>query len=55
MFERFTTGGTPDGGTGLGLAIARWVTTLHGGSIEVVDSTVGCQIRAHIPAAEERA
>jgi len=48
-FERFTTGGTHDGGTGLGLAIARWVTTLHGGSIEVVDTTVGCRIRAHIP------
>jgi signal transduction histidine kinase len=49
VFERFTTGGTHDGGTGLGLAIARWVTTLHGGSIEVVDSPVGCRIRAHFP------
>ena len=53
VFERFTTGGTDDGGTGLGLAIARWVTTLHGGSIEVADSSVGCRIRAHIPDPEE--
>jgi signal transduction histidine kinase len=53
VFERFTTGGIHDGSTGLGLAIARWVTTLHGGSIEVADSPVGCRIRAHIPDAEE--
>ncbi len=49
VFERFTTGGTSDGGTGLGLAIARWVTSLHGGSIEVADSPTGCRIRATIP------
>jgi len=53
VFERFTTGGTHDGGTGLGLAIARWVTTLHGGSIEVADAPVGCRIRAHFPDVEE--
>ena len=53
VFERFTTGGTGDGGTGLGLAIARWVTTLHGGSIEVADDLVGCRIRAHVPDREE--
>lgn len=53
VFERFTTSGTSDGSTGLGLAIARWVTTLHGGSIEVVDTPVGCRIRAHIPDVEE--
>jgi len=53
VFERFTTSGTHDGGTGLGLAIARWVTTLHGGSIEVLDSPVGCRIRAHFPDPEE--
>jgi len=49
VFERFTTGGSGDGGTGLGLAIARWVTSLHGGSIEVVDSATGCHIRATFP------
>jgi signal transduction histidine kinase len=53
VFDRFTTTGSADGGTGLGLAIARWVTTLHGGSIEVVDTTAGCRIRAHIPDVEE--
>jgi two-component system sensor histidine kinase BaeS len=53
VFERFTTGGIgPDGtgGTGLGLAIARWVTDLHGGSIEVLDSRRhGCMVRATLP------
>jgi signal transduction histidine kinase len=49
VFERFTTGGSADGGTGLGLAIARWVTELHGGGIEVVDSPGGCLIRATLP------
>jgi signal transduction histidine kinase len=52
VFERFTTGtgaGQLDGGTGLGLAIARWVTDLHGGSIEVADTTTGCRIRACLP------
>ncbi|MFD1827030.1 MULTISPECIES: HAMP domain-containing sensor histidine kinase [Mumia] len=52
VFERFTTGtgaGQHDGGTGLGLAIARWVTDLHGGSIEVADTTTGCRIRACLP------
>ena len=52
VFERFTTGsgaGQSDGGTGLGLAIARWVTDLHGGSIEVADTAAGCRIRAHLP------
>jgi signal transduction histidine kinase len=49
-FQRFTTGsGRADGGTGLGLAIARWVTDLHGGSIEVADSPTGAIIRARIP------
>lgn len=50
VFERFTTGGADDGGTGLGLAIARWVTDLHGGTIEVLDEPHGCVIRASIPA-----
>jgi signal transduction histidine kinase len=49
-FQRFTTGsGRADGGTGLGLAIARWVTDLHGGSIEVADTPTGAMVRARIP------
>ena len=49
VFERFSTGGHADGSTGLGLAIARWVTTLHGGAIEVGDRPSGCLIRVTIP------
>jgi signal transduction histidine kinase len=52
VFQRFTTGtgaDPHDGGTGLGLAIARWVTDLHGGSIEVADTATGCRIRACLP------
>lgn len=41
VFERFTRGATSDGGTGLGLAIARWAVELHGGVIDVVETTVG--------------
>lgn len=50
-FQRFTTGATAnsDGGTGLGLAIARWVTHLHGGSIEVAEAAGGCRIRTTLP------
>ena len=48
-FDRFTTGRSAGGGTGLGLAIARWVTDLHGGTIEVVDRSEGCLIRAALP------
>jgi signal transduction histidine kinase len=51
IFERFHRGGNAqiDGGTGLGLAIARWVVDLHGGTIRVVDSPVGCRIRVVLP------
>ena len=49
VFDRFTRGGSTDGGTGLGLSIARWATELHGGTIEVLDSEVGCHIRVAIP------
>lgn len=51
VFQRFSTGTGPsgDGGTGLGLAISRWVANLHGGSIEVADSTAGCHIRVALP------
>jgi signal transduction histidine kinase len=48
-FDRFTTGRADGGGTGLGLAIARWVTDLHGGSIEIVDRERGCLVRARFP------
>lgn len=52
VFQRFTTGAASlgDGGTGLGLAISRWVADLHGGSIEVADSTPGCHIQVVLPA-----
>jgi signal transduction histidine kinase len=51
VFERFHRGGQAlsDGGTGLGLAIARWVVDLHGGTIRVVDTQVGCRIRVVLP------
>jgi signal transduction histidine kinase len=52
VFDRFHRGGTSaqDGGTGLGLAIARWVVDLHGGSIRVVETDAGCDIRVTLPA-----
>lgn len=52
VFQRFTTGAGSlgDGGTGLGLAISRWVADLHGGSIQVADSTPGCHIQVVLPA-----
>ncbi|MFH5209488.1 ATP-binding protein [Antrihabitans sp. NCIMB 15449] len=53
VFERFIRGGSTDGGTGLGLAIARWAVELHGGTIEVVDQSVGCRIRVHIPSGQD--
>jgi hypothetical protein len=53
VFERFGRPSDPDGGgTGLGLAIARWVTTLHGGDIAVVDPVpgeTGTRLRARFP------
>jgi signal transduction histidine kinase len=56
VFERFSRGSGPsaqgpgsDGGTGLGLAIARWAVDLHGGTIAVADSPVGCLIRITLP------
>ena len=53
VFERFNRGErAADGGTGLGLAIARWVVDLHGGTIAVVDTRVGCRIRVSLPASE---
>lgn len=57
VFERFVRGNTPavtgqgsTGGTGLGLAIVRWAVDLHGGTIEVADSAVGCTMRVTLPA-----
>jgi signal transduction histidine kinase len=55
VFERFTRGErATGGGTGLGLAIARWVVTLHRGSIRVVDTgnEPGCLIRVELPLSE---
>lgn len=52
VFERFHRAGATQsggGGTGLGLAIARWAVRLHGGTIEVTDSAVGCVMTVHLP------
>ena len=49
VFQRFTRGATSAGGTGLGLAIARWAVELHGGTVEVMDTAMGCRIRVTIP------
>src|SRR5215213_3365360 len=51
VFERFTTGSHATEGTGLGLAVARWVTDLHGGTIEVAEPPegVGCLVRTRLP------
>jgi len=56
VFERFVRGNTPaitgqisTGGTGLGLAIVRWAVDLHGGTIEVADTEVGCTMRVTLP------
>ncbi len=55
VFERFGTGaGQTGGGTGLGLAIARWVCSLHGGSIAFVDPErghTGARVRVMLPQA----
>ncbi|HLV05279.1 MAG TPA: HAMP domain-containing sensor histidine kinase [Actinomycetaceae bacterium] len=58
VFERFQrgnspalTGSTSTGGTGLGLAISRWAVTIHGGTIQVVDSLAGegATVRMRLP------
>ncbi|MFC6153122.1 DUF4153 domain-containing protein [Nocardioides yefusunii] len=51
VFERFGT--DAGGGTGLGLAIARWVATLHGGTLAFVDPVEGesgARLRLELPA-----
>ena len=54
VFERFGTLAEADGGggTGLGLAIARWVTDLHGGTIQFVEPeprSTGARVRVDLP------
>lgn len=55
VFGRFqrgsTTLGPSTGGTGIGLAIAKWATSIHSGTIEVVDSEVGARFRIVLPIA----
>ena len=61
-FERFGTladpaEGAATGGTGLGLAIARWVATLHGGTVRFADPPpghAGALLRIDLPAAPAR-
>lgn len=53
VFDRFQRATPPDapstGGTGIGLAIARWAVSIHGGTIEVIDSDVGATFRITLP------
>lgn len=48
LFEPFQ-GSTRTGGTGLGLAIAAELVRAHGGSIALVDGTIGATFRITIP------
>lgn len=48
LFEAFQ-GSTRSGGTGLGLAIAADLVRAHGGSIELIESTVGATFRIVLP------
>ncbi len=58
IFERFARGsgstrvqpGSASGGTGIGLAIVRWAVDLHGGHVEVADTTRGATMRVTLPA-----
>jgi len=60
VFERFARGKTagasrPTGGSGLGLAIARWAVHLHAGTIDVLDSPTGCNVRVRLPKTSAKA
>jgi signal transduction histidine kinase len=48
LFEAFQTSGRP-GGSGLGLAIAAELIRAHGGSIHLVEGTIGATFRVAIP------
>jgi signal transduction histidine kinase len=48
LFEAFSTSGRP-GGTGLGLAIASELVRAHGGSLTLVEGTIGATFRIAIP------
>ncbi|SDS29669.1 Signal transduction histidine kinase [Paraoerskovia marina] len=57
IFDRFVSGtnqmprpGRASGGTGIGLAIVRWAVDLHGGQVEVADSSDGATMRVTLPA-----
>jgi len=62
IFERFARGATSSrshgsshgttssGGTGIGLAIVRWAVDLHGGHVEVADTSSGATMRVTLPA-----
>jgi signal transduction histidine kinase len=48
LFEAFQTSGRP-GGSGLGLAIAAELIRAHGGTISLVEGTIGATFRIVIP------
>ncbi|MBR0695757.1 ATP-binding protein [Bradyrhizobium lablabi] len=48
LFEAFQTSGRP-GGSGLGLAIAAELVRAHGGTIHLVEGTIGATFRISIP------
>jgi signal transduction histidine kinase len=48
LFQAFQ-GSARKGGTGLGLAVAHELVTAHGGSIRLVETTLGTQFRIEIP------
>ena len=53
VFERFWRGpGAADGGSGLGLSIARWIATIHAGTIRLTDRAGGgARFEVSLPAA----
>lgn len=53
IFGRFQRGDTTpstSGGTGIGLAISRWIASIHGGELTIVDSRQGATFRLILPA-----
>ena len=52
VFDAYTrlSPSSPDGGgSGLGLPIARWIVSLHGGTISILDTPTGCVVAVDLP------